>query len=271
MTTVRIWQVNTRKRIVAHVPTEDGVPVVEGDLAIAGIPFPGASIRLEHLDPGGSCTAGLLPTGRIVDEIDVPGLGRVEATLVDTTNPVVFVRAADLGLRGTELAEEIDVSLDLLRTLEHVRARAAVMMGLVSTAEEASATRPGTPKVAFVTPPADFVTQEGTRVSAEDVSLLSRIMSMGSLHRSYAVTGGIATAAAAALPGSVVHGVTRPGTPSEEIRVGHPSGVLPVGARVVQGPDGPRCEVGIAYRTARLLMDGAVFVPTSVTRPAVAT
>jgi 2-methylaconitate isomerase len=270
VTTVRIWQVNTRKRIVAHVPTEDGVPVVEGDLAIAGIPFPGAAIRLEHLDPGGSCTAGLLPTGRVVDELDVPGLGRVEATLVDATNPVVFVRAADLGLRGTELAEQIDVSLDLLRTLEQVRALAAVLMGLVPTAEEASATRPGTPKVAFVAPSTDYVTQDGARVAAHDVSLLSRIMSMGSLHRSYAVTGGIATAAAAALPGSVVHGVTRPGTASEEILIGHPSGVLPVGARVARGPGGWSCEVGIAYRTARLLMEGAVFVPTSATRPVAA-
>jgi 2-methylaconitate isomerase len=272
VTTVRIWQVNTGKRIVAHVPTAGGAPLVDGEFRIAGIPFPGAAITLEYLDPGGSCTAGLLPTGRVVDELEVEGLGRFDATLVDATNPVVFVRAADLGLTGTELGDAIDGAPDVRRLIESVRAQGSVLMGLASSAEEATANRPGTPKVAFVAPPASYRAQDGGTVDADEITLLARIMSMGMLHRSYAVTGGIATAAAAAIEGSVVQQVARrdPGSGGHEIRIGHPSGVLPVGAEVQRDDGAYRCLKGIAYRTARRLMEGAVCVPASVTSGAVA-
>lgn len=270
VTKVHIWQVNTRKRIVAHVPTVNGLPAVEGDFTIDGVPFPGARIQLDYLDPGGSCTAGLLPTGRAVDELDIPGWGKIPVTMLDATNPVVFVRAEDLGLKGTELGEEIDTNPDILRKLELLRSHGAVRMGLASTPEEATQKRPGTPKVVFVSPPADYRTQKGTWVRAHEINLVGRYMTMGTLHRTYAVSGAIATAAAALVKGSVVNSVARldSDAPEQEIRIGHPSGLLPAGARVEFRDGQWVCEKGVAYRTARRLFEGYVRVPKSRVRGA---
>jgi 2-methylaconitate isomerase len=181
---------------------------------------------------------------------------------------VAFVRARDLGLQGTELAEHVDASPELLRAIESMRAHASVAMGLAPTPEVASATRPGTPKLAFVAPPTDFRTQDGWLVRAEEVSLVARIMSMGTLHRSYAVTGGIATAAAAAIRGTVVHEMTGDRGYDTDLIIGHPSGVLAVGARVALRDGVWHCDSGIAYRSARALMRGEVLVPASVLGPA---
>lgn len=270
VTVVRIWQVNTNKRIIAYVPTLGSLPAVEGDFTIDGVPFPGARIRLEYLDPGGSCTGDFLPTGNPVDELDVPGVGRIEVTLVDATNPVVFVRAADIGLKGTELGDEIDGNAEVRNLLEAIRSRGAVLMGLAQSPEQATTQRPGTPKLIFVSPPVSYRTQSGGWVDGDSIHLVSRMMSMGTLHRTHAVTGGIATAAAALVPGTVVNSVARlDGTgPEQEIRLGHPSGILPVGARVTRHRDRWICEKGIAFRTARRLMEGAVCVPQSVFRSA---
>jgi hypothetical protein len=266
MTTVRIWQVNTKKRIIAHVPTEAGTAAVDGAFTIDGVPFPGARIQLDNLDPGGTLTGGLLPTGSAVDVLDVPGLGRIETTLVDASNPVVIVRASDLGLRGDELAEDVDAHPELLRKIEAIRACGAVAMGLAASAEEATRRRPGTPKITFVAEPRAYRTQRGTSVASDDVTLLSRIMSMGTLHRTHAATGAVAVAAAALVRGSIAYAVARRATegPEQEVRIGHPSGVLPVGARVVQANGRWVCEKGITYRTARRLMEGWAFVPASV-------
>lgn len=264
ITQVRIWQVNTKKRIVAHIPTAAGVPDVDGDFMIDGVPFPGARIRLDYLDPGGSLARDFLPTGHAADVLDIPGLGCIDVTLVDATNPVVCFRAADLGLRGDELADEIDTRPDLLRTIEAIRGHGAVAMGLASSPEEATRRQPGTPKVAFVSPPARYRTQKGTHVDAGEVTLVSRIMSMGTLHRTHAVTGAIAVAAAALVRGSVVHAVARLTSrdPEQEIRIGHPSGILPVGARVAQEGGRWVCEKGSTFRTARRLMEGYAYVPS---------
>lgn len=265
VTVVRIWQVNTEKRIVAHIPTRDGLPDVEGDFTIDGVPFPGAKIRMEYLDPGGSCTAGLLPTGRALETLDVPEIGEIEVSLVDATNPVVFFRAADLELKGDEVGDAIDGNPDLLRKIELVRSHGSVRMGLSETPEAATRLRPGTPKVAFVAPPADYLTQRGQRVSGSEISLLARIMSMGRLHRSYAVTGGIATAAAALVDGTVVSEVARlaPGRGERELALGNPAGILPIGAQVSRQGEVWTCDKAVVYRTARRLMEGSICVPAS--------
>lgn len=268
MTRVRIWQVNTEKRIIAWIPTSGGGPEVEGEFAIDGVPFPGARIRLEYLEPGGSVSPAFLPTGRPVDELEIPGVGRISVTLVDATTPVVFFRAADLGLTGTELGEEIDGNPELRRTIEAIRAHGAVLMDLASSPEEATAKRPGTPKVAFVAPPVTYPTTKGTTVEAGQITLVARIMTMGTLHRTYAVTGGVATAAAALVAGSIVDSVARldSGEPEQEVRLGHPAGILPVGARVTRRGDRWVCEKAVTFRTARRLMEGFVCVPASVGR-----
>jgi 2-methylaconitate isomerase len=265
-TTVRIWQVNTRKRIVAHIPTAGGLPAVDGSFMIDGVPFPGARIQLDNLDPGGSLTSGFLPTGREVDVLDIPRLGKIEVTLVDASNPVVIVRARDLGLRGDELGEDVDSQPELLKTIEAIRGHGAVAMGLAASPEEATHRRPGTPKIAFVAGPRTYRTQTGKTVDGREITLLSRIMTMGTLHRAHAATGAVAVAAAALVRGSIAHSAARldGDAPEQEVRIGHPSGVLPVGARVTF--DGGRwtCEKGITYRTARRLMEGWALVPASV-------
>ncbi len=268
MTRVRIWQVNTEKRIIAWIPTRGTEPEVEGEFAIDGVPFPGARIRLEYLEPGGSLSPDFLPTGRPMDELMIPGVGRIPVTLVDATNPVVFFRAADLGLTGTELGDEIDGNPEVRRTIEAIRAHGAVLMGLAASPEEATAGRPGTPKVAFVAPPVTYRTNKETTVEAAQITLAARIMTMGTLHRTYAVTGGVATAAAALVAGSVVNTAARldSSEPEQEVRVGHPAGILPVGARVTRQGDRWVCEKAVTFRTARRLMQGFVCVPASVGR-----
>lgn len=266
LTVVRIWQTNTRKRIVARIPTAEGLPVVEGDYAIDGVPGTGAEIVLEFLEPGGAMTTGLLPTGHPSDTMDVPGLGHVTVSLVDAVNPCVFVPAAALGLTGTETPDRIDGDPDLLRRIEAVRGQAAVVMGLARTADEATAKSPGLPKVAIVARPTTYRSTRGATVATDDVDVVGRIMSMGRLHRAYAASGAACTAVAALIGGTVVHDATRPGLAGQRtIRLGHPAGVIEIGAAVRKRDDGGWfAEKVITRRTARRLMEGYVCVPASV-------
>jgi 2-methylaconitate isomerase len=263
-TVVRIWQVNTAKRIVAHVPTLDGAPLVAGDCRMDGVPFSGAEIRVEFFDPGGAGGGKLLPTGRVTDRLHVPGVGAVEASLVDAGNPTVFVRASDLGLTATELAQAIDADRALLARLEAIRAAGAVAMGLAASPDEATAKRPATPKIAFVAPPASYETSTGERLSADEIDVTARILSMGRLHHAFTGTGSVAAAVAAALPSSVVAQVARPTPAGEPIRIGHPAGRLEVGATVVRQGAEWIAEKAIMRRTARRLMEGSVLVPPEV-------
>jgi len=268
VTPVRIWQTNTRKHIVDHVPTSGGLPAVEGDYAIDGVPGTGAPVVIDFLSPGGAMTSGVLPTGHPVDRLEVPGVGWVRASLVDAVNPVVFVLAADLGLAGVEMPDEIDGDPNLLARIEAIRAAAAVRMGLAARAEEATRRSPGVPKIAFVAAPAPYRSTRGVRVPPEEIDLVGRIMSMGRLHRAYALSGASCTAVAAMIEGTVVHEVARRGpAPERTVRIGHPAGVLDVGATVVRR--GPLWEVEkvTTRRTARRLMEGAVLVPASVWSP----
>jgi probable AcnD-accessory protein PrpF len=262
-TVVRIWQVNTRKRIVAYVPVGDGVPQVEGECRIDGVPFGGAEIRLEFLDPGGANGGAMLPTGRVLDQLEVPGVGTIAATLIDAGNPTVFVRAEDVGLDGTELPGRVDGDAALLARLEAVRAHAAVAMGLAADAAAATRDRPATPKVSFVAAPRRYAAATGGEIGAESVDIVARIMSMGRLHHAFTGTGSVALAAAAALPGTVPAAAARPVEPGTPLRIGHTSGRLEVGAAVERVGAGWAVRKVVMRRTARTLMAGSVLVPRS--------
>ncbi len=265
VTTVRIWQTNTNKRIIAHVPTSNGVPQVDGDYAVDGVPGTGAMILLEFLDPGGSMTGRLLPTGRPTDALEVPGLGTLSVSLVDAANPVVFVRPSDLGLSGLEMPDRVDGDPALLARIEAIRAHAAVRFDLAHTPAEATAKSPGVPKIAFVTSSATYLSTAGRPVDAEQVDVVGRIMTMGRLHRAYALTGAICTAVAARVEGTLVHAAARPGAEGERtVRIGHPAGIIEVGADV-RLRDGTWTVAQVATRrTARRLMEGAALIPASV-------
>lgn len=262
-TLVRIWQVNTGVRILAHVPVRNGVPDVEGDLYLDGVPTPGAPIRLEFVDPSGG--KPVLPTGNVVDHLSVPGCGSIPVTVVNAGNLAVFVDASTLGLTGTELRDRIDSDRDLLSRLEDIRTRAAVLAGLGASPDEISRHRPATPKVAIVGPPQPYITHRGSHVTAEECDLTARMLSMGRLHHAFPVTGAIALAVAAKIPGSVVERVTRPLPPgTTALRIGHPSGILLVGAEVTNENGIWRAKTAVLFRTARRLMEGYVLVPMSV-------
>ena len=236
--TVRIWQANIKKRIVAHVPMSDGEVQELGDFELDGVAFPAAEVQLEFLDPGRRRRRRgrrpMFPTGNHIDMLDVPGVGKIEATLINAGNPTIFVDAARLGLKGTELQGDVNGDKALLARVEAMRALGAVAMGVAATPEEATAKRPHTPKLAFVAKPAGYTASDGRTVEAGSIDLLARIFSMGVLHHAMTGTGAVAIAAAAAIPGTIVHRVAPVG-PDGRVRFGHPSGTLKVGAEVREG------------------------------------
>jgi len=265
VTVVRIWQTNTRKYIHAHIPTADGLPQVEGDYAVDGVPGTGAKIRLEFLSPGGAMTGRLLPTGQPADVLDIPGIGRIRASMVDAVNPVVFVHAAALGIPGAVMPGQVDSDPALLRKIELVRAHAGVRMGLARTPEEATVQSPGVPKIALVSPPASYVSSRGTAIEAKTIDIIGRIMTMGRLHRAYAASGAGCTAVAALIEGTVVHEVIRRDASRERLlRIGHPAGIMEVGAGVMQRNGEWVAQKVITHRTARRLMEGHALIPPSV-------
>jgi probable AcnD-accessory protein PrpF len=263
--TVRIWQANIQKTIVSHVPMQDGDVVELGDFELDGVTFPAAEVKLEFLDPaadeeGDGGGGAMFPSGRKVDTLDVPGVGKVEATLINAGNPTIFVDAAALGFKGTELQGDVNGSKELLLRAEAVRAYGAVAMGLVQSAEEATAKRPHTPKLAFVAKPSPYTASDGKRVEANAVDLLARIFSMGQLHHAMTGTGAVAIAAAAAIPGTLVHRVAPIGDDGR-VRFGHPSGSLAVGAEAAEVDGEWAVKKVIMSRSARRLMEGFVRVP----------
>ncbi|MGX5661055.1 2-methylaconitate cis-trans isomerase PrpF [Diaphorobacter nitroreducens] len=267
--TVRIWQANIGKTIVAHVPVAGGQVQETGDFALDGVAFPAAEVLLEFLDPadGGEGGEGggsaLFPTGQLVDTLAVPGVGRLQATLINAGIPTIFLNARDVGCTGTELQDAINGDAAALARFEAIRAWGAVKMGLIHDVAEA-ATRQHTPKLAFVAPPADYVASSGKAVRAADIDLLVRALSMGKLHHAMMGTAAVAIGAAAAVPGTLVHqaagGGPRTAVPGS-VRFGHPSGTLRVGAEAAQVNGQWRVTKALMSRSARTLMEGWVRVP----------
>jgi len=265
---VRIWQQNIAKRIHAHVPVRDGAVVEEGDFVLDGVTFPAAEIRIEFLDPGGmgeegDAQAAMFPTGRLRDRLEVPEVGTVEATLITAGNPTVFVSPAAVGLQGIELQAAVNGNAEALRRSEAIRAHAAVMMRLASSREEASRSRLHTPKIAFVSAPRAYTASSGKGVAEDDIDLTIRMLSMGQLHHVITGTGAIATAVAAAIDGTVVNRARRAGVDPLKTRLGHPSGVLAVGAEVKNAGAEWHVERVVMSRSARRLMEGWVRVPAA--------
>lgn len=260
MTPVRVYNTNTDKLIVEEVKTENGQVIYDGDFYIAGVPGTASPVKLKFVDPSGTLGAGLLPTGNAVDTLDVPGFGKVEASLIDAANPLVFVRAKDLGLSGTELPDEINGNADMLELLEKVRSAAAVKLGLCETIEKAAWETPGLPKMTFVAESADYTAVDGKEIKAADVDLLSRMMSMQKAHPAYAMTGAMCTAAAAVVPGSIVQQVLSKDTDTQFIRIGHPSGILECGVDYIQSGNEIVIEDTFGFRTANLLLEGAAII-----------
>jgi hypothetical protein len=263
---VRIWQANIAKKIISHVPMKGGEVVELGDFELDGVTFPAAEIRLEFLDPAADEEGGeggaMFPSGRKIDTLDVPGIGKVEVTLINAGNPTVFVHAKALGLKGTELQGDINGNKELLARAEALRAHGAVAMGLAATPEEATAKRPHTPKLAFVAKPASYAASDGKPVTAESIDLLARIFSMGPLHHAMTGTGAVAIAAAAAIPGTLVHRVAPVG-PDGRVRFGHPSGSLAVGAEAAEVEGQWAVSKVVMSRSARRLMEGFVRLPAA--------
>jgi probable AcnD-accessory protein PrpF len=255
---VRIWQANIKKRIVARVPMQAGDVQELGGFELDGVAFPAAEVRLDFMEPAEGGV--LFPTGRRIDTLDVPGIGPIEATLIDAGNPTIFIEATRLGLEGTELQPDINGAPKLLALAEAVRSRGAVAMGLARTAAEATAKRPGTPKLAFVAKPQSYTASDGKTVGAADIDLLARIFSMGVLHHAMTGTGAVALAAAAAIPDTVVSRVAPVGADGR-VRFGHPSGVLAVGAEAREEAGSWAIQKVMMSRSARRLMEGWVRVP----------
>lgn len=260
ITRVRIHQKNTNKLIVAEVPIKNGRFNEEGDYQIAGVPGSHSRIDLRFDTPGGALTGKLFPTGNTSDTIVVPGYGEMAITIIDAANPVVLVRAEALGLQGTEI-EAIDASNDIRKTLESIRCKAAVLIGLAATEQEASERSQAVPKMAFISAPQAYRATSGHSIAASEVDLVARIMSMGYLHPSYAVSGGIATAGAAMVPGTVVYGLLREESRRKTLlNIGHPAGIIGVGAVVEEHGGQYTYKEAVVGRTARRLMAGHVLV-----------
>ena len=263
---VRIWQANIGKTIVAHVPVTDGQVQEMGDFELDGVAFPAAEIVLEFIDPAnegdGEDGGGMFPTGNPVDDLKVPGIGMIKTTMINAGIPTVFVNAADIGFSGSELQDAINGDAKALAMLEAIRSHAAVRMGLIKDVSEA-AKRQHTPKVAFVAPPADYAASSGRRVAAADIDLRVRALSMGKLHHAMMGTASVAIATAAAVPGTVVNAAAGGGI-RNTVTFGHPSGTLRVGADVRQADGQWTVTKAVMSRSARVLMDGAVHVPSDV-------
>ncbi len=259
--TVRIWQANIGKTIIAQVPIRNGEVQETGDFELDGVSFPAAEVQLAFMDPAdeGEDGGAMFPTGQLVDQLDVPGVGRFAATLINAGIPTIFLNAQDLGYTGRELQGDINGDAQALARLETIRAHGALKMGLIQDLSEA-ASRQHTPKLAFVAPPASYTASSGKAVEAQDVDLLVRALSMGLLHHAMMGTAAVAIGTAAAVPGTLVN-LAAGGGERSAVRFGHPSGSLRVGAEARLQDGQWVVAKALMSRSARILMEGAVRVP----------
>ena len=259
---VRIWQANISKTIIAHVPITDGAVQDTGDFELDGVTFPAAEVQLEFLNPAADeegAGGSMFPTGNLVDDLEVPGVGTLNVTLINAGIPTIFVNARDVGYTGAELQNDINSDPKALAMFETIRAHGALRMGLIDRLEDA-AKRQHTPKVAFVAEPLDYVSSSGKPVSAQSVDLLVRALSMGKLHHAMMGTAAVAIGTAAAIPGTLVN-LAAGGEQRSAVRFGHPSGTLRVGAEAQQVNGQWTVTKAIMSRSARVLMEGWVRVP----------
>ncbi|WP_454735929.1 2-methylaconitate cis-trans isomerase PrpF [Cupriavidus necator] len=259
---VRIWQANIGKTIIGHVPVTNGEVQETGDFELDGVTFPAAEVQLEFMDPAAEeegAGGAMFPTGNVVDDLEVPGVGTLKATMINAGIPTIFVNAESIGYTGTELQDAINSDTKALAMFETIRAYGALRMGLIKDVDEA-AKRQHTPKVAFVAKPVDYVASSGKKVAAADVDLLVRALSMGKLHHAMMGTAAVAIGTAAAIPGTLVN-LAAGGGERNAVRFGHPSGTLRVGAEAQQLNGEWVVKKAIMSRSARVLMEGWVRVP----------
>ena len=259
--TVRVWQVNIEKTIVIHVPVVNGFVQETGEFELDGVTFPAAEIQVDFMDPADS-DGSMFPTGNLVDDLEVPDVGTFNATLINAGIPTIFVDAEAIGYSGTELQDDINNDEKALVMFERIRAYGALKMGLISRLEEAE-TRQHTPKVAFVSKPKTYQSSSGKAVTDSEVDVLVRALSMGKLHHAMMGTAAVAIASAACVPGTLVN-LAAGGGEKESVTFGHPSGTLKVGAKAKQAEQGWVVEKAIMSRSARILMEGFVRVPSTV-------
>lgn len=259
---VRVWQANIGKTIIAHVPITNGEVQETGDFELDGVTFPAAEVQVEFMDPAAEeegAGGSMFPTGNLIDELEVPGVGTFRATMINAGIPTIFVNAEDIGYTGTELQSAINSDPKALQMFETIRAYGALRMGLISNLDEA-AKRQHTPKVAFVAKPADYVASSGKAIAARDVDLLVRALSMGKLHHAMMGTAAVAIGTAAAIPGTLVN-LAAGGVERSAVRFGHPSGTLRVGAEASLENGEWVVKKAIMSRSARVLMEGYVRIP----------
>ena len=258
---VRVWQANIQKTIIAHVPVTNGQVQETGDFELDGVTFPAAEIVLEFMDPSddGEDGGSMFPTGNLVDDLEVPNVGTLKATMITAGIPTVFVNAADIGYTGTELREQINSDPEALKRFEAIRVAGALRMGLIKTPEEA-ATRQHTPKIAFVAPATTYTASSGKVIEASEIDFVVRALSMGKLHHAMMGTCAVAIGTAAAIPGTLVN-LAAGGGERTAVRFGHPSGTLRVGAEAKLVDGNWTVTKAIMSRSARIIMEGSVHVP----------
>lgn len=258
---IRIWQANIKKTIIAHVPMTNGEVQETGDFELDGVTFPAAEVKIEFLDPADG-EGAMFPTGQLVDDLEVPGLGTLKATMINAGIPTIFINADSINYSGMELQDDINNDEKALTMFETIRAHGAVKMGLVKNVSEA-AQRQHTPKVAFVAPPAAYTASSGKTISENDIDLLVRALSMGKLHHAMMGTAAVAIGTAAAIPGTLVN-LAAGGGERDAVRFGHPSGTLKVGAEAALLDGQWAASKVIMSRSARILMEGHIRVPGDV-------
>ncbi|WP_286237803.1 2-methylaconitate cis-trans isomerase PrpF [Neptuniibacter halophilus] len=256
--TVRIWQKNIKKTIIAHVPISNGEVQETGDFELDGVTFPAAEVVIEFMDPADG-EGSMFPTGNLVDELEVPGIGTFQATMINAGIPTIFLNAADIGYTGTELQKDINANAEALERFETMRAYGAVKMGLIKDIEEAVA-RQHTPKIAFVAPATDYEASSGKQIAAGDIDVCVRALSMGKLHHAMMGTASVAIATAAAVPGTLVN-LAAGGGERDAVTFGHPSGTLRVGAAAAEVDGEWTATKAVMSRSARVLMEGNVRIP----------
>ncbi|WHP64355.1 2-methylaconitate cis-trans isomerase PrpF [Vibrio harveyi] len=259
--TVRVWQVNIGKTILIHVPIVNGFVQETGEFELDGVTFPAAEIQVDFVDPADG-ESSMFPTGNLVDDLVVPDVGTFNATFINAGIPTIFIDAEALGYQGTELQDDINNDEFALARFESIRAHGALKMGLIDSLEEAQ-TRQHTPKIAFVSQPKSYLSSSGNTVEAGEVDILVRALSMGKLHHAMMGTAAVAIASAACVPGTLVN-LAAGGGEKESVTFGHPSGTLKVGAKAKQTEQGWVVEKAIMSRSARILMEGFVRVPSNV-------